>query len=230
MALLQTPFSTVRFQCLYRVYQNANISLIQDTYSTPLLLNPSGSSESSQPYEFSQNGIAWPGEAKKYTTSPIGPGGYNSLDDIVPPPNWQARFPNNYTTDNPPPDLRSDERFQNWMRTAGLPTFTKLYGRNDKDTMQKGTYQIIVGLSMCIRIYIQLISANVYIQIFLFFLTKGPNQLLFQLSHGLEERILFWVGHTSLHPLFSFCLLFWVLLVTSSNQGKLHTNVEEAPA
>jgi hypothetical protein len=33
------------------------------------------------------------------------------------------------------------------MRTAGLPTFTKLYGRNDTDTMQQGTYRVIIGLS-----------------------------------------------------------------------------------
>jgi len=33
------------------------------------------------------------------------------------------------------------------MRTAGLPTFTKLYGRNDTDPMQKGTYRIIIGLN-----------------------------------------------------------------------------------
>jgi hypothetical protein len=65
----------------------------------------------------------------------------------VPPPNWALRYPNGYTEENPPPDLKSDEHFQNWMRTAGLPTFTKLYGRNDSQTMQKGTYRIIIGLS-----------------------------------------------------------------------------------
>ena len=119
-----------------------------DTFSTPILLNPSASSEPSQPYVFSSSGIAWPGEAKKYATSPpIGPNGYQNLSSIVPPPNWQLRFPNNYTEQNPPPDLKSDEHFQNWMRTAGLPTFTKLYGRNDNTTMQHGSYQIIIGLS-----------------------------------------------------------------------------------
>ena len=110
-------------------------------------MNPPGSSESSQPYVFSSTGIAWPGEAKKYTASPIGSGGYPNLSSIVPPPNWQLRFPDNYTDQNPPPNLKTDEHFQNWMRTAGLPTFTKLYGRNDNETMQKGTYQVIIGLS-----------------------------------------------------------------------------------
>ena len=118
-----------------------------DTYSTLTLLNPSGSSESSQPYTLSSQGIAWPGEAKKYATTPVGPGGYANLSQILPPPNWALRYPDGYTDDNPPPNLKADEHFQNWMRTAGLPTFTKLYGRNDVDTMQKGTYRIIIGLS-----------------------------------------------------------------------------------
>jgi len=120
-----------------------------DTFSDPVLQNPSGNANSSvQTYTFSSTGIAWPGEAKKYVSSPIAPtGGYQNLSGIVPPPNWAKRFPNNYTENNPPPDLRTDERFQNWMRTAGLPTFTKLWGRNDNQTMQQGTYRIIIGLS-----------------------------------------------------------------------------------
>ena len=117
-----------------------------DTYSTPILLNPSTQSPEA-PYVFSDKNIAWPGEADKYVSTPIG-NGYNSLSDIVPPPNWHDRFPNNYTDDNPPPNLKEDEHFQNWMRTAGLPTFTKLYGRNDTNTMAKGRYQIVVGMSM----------------------------------------------------------------------------------
>ncbi len=57
------------------------------------------------------------------------------------------RFPNGYNDTNLPPNLKEDLHFQNWMRTAGLPTFTKLYGRNDADTMVAGTYQIVIGLS-----------------------------------------------------------------------------------
>lgn len=51
------------------------------------------------------------------------------------------------------PDLKADEHFQNWMRTAGLPTFTKLYGRNDGTTMQKGTYQITIDLNFPVSQY-----------------------------------------------------------------------------
>lgn len=91
----------------------------------------------------SETGIAWPGEAKKYTSKP----GYTNLSEIVPPPNWMARYKDGYTEENPPPDLRADEHFQNWMRTAGLPTFTKLYSRNDVDKLYAGRYSITVNMS-----------------------------------------------------------------------------------
>lgn len=107
-----------------------------DTYSDLTLV---GSSDS---YHWSQTGIAWPGEANKYAEKP----GYD-IDDIVPPPNWRLRFPDGYTNSTPPPNLKVDEHFQNWMRTAGLPTFTKLWGRNDGDKLTKGRYQIVVDLS-----------------------------------------------------------------------------------
>ncbi|CCM03829.1 uncharacterized protein FIBRA_05978 [Fibroporia radiculosa] len=112
-------------------------SLFNDTYSALNL-----TTDTSQTYNFSQTGIAWPGEAKKYAATP----GYN-LSQIVPPPNWAVRFPNGYTTENPPPNLKTDEHFQNWMRTAGLPTFTKLWGRNDNTTLVKGRYQIAVNMN-----------------------------------------------------------------------------------
>lgn len=33
------------------------------------------------------------------------------------------------------------------MRTAGLPTFSKLFGRNDNTKLLKGRYQIVVNMS-----------------------------------------------------------------------------------
>ena len=90
----------------------------------------------------SERNIAWPGEAKKYVDVPN-----YQLSEIVPPPNWRARYPDGYTESNPPPNLKEDEHFQNWMRTAGLPTFTKLYSRNDSDKLLKGRYQIVVNMS-----------------------------------------------------------------------------------
>lgn len=108
-----------------------------DTFSKLTLTTDSGTN-----YTWSEKGIAWPGEAKKYTSKPD-----YELSQITPPPNWALRFPDGYTEQNPPPDLSADEHFQNWMRTAGLPTFTKLWGRNDDTKLLKGSYEITVNLS-----------------------------------------------------------------------------------
>ncbi|KAG5221519.1 Lem3/Cdc [Salix suchowensis] len=70
-------------------------------------------------------------EHKKYTNKPD----YDP-SAIVPPPNWHERFPGGYNETNIP-RLADDQHFQNWMRTAGLPTFTKLYGRNDNDNLPR---------------------------------------------------------------------------------------------
>jgi hypothetical protein len=110
-----------------------------DTYQQPVLLTPSGSS-SNATYNMTDKGIAWPGEAKKYRPTTYSP------SDIVPPPYWRARYPDGYTADNLP-DLSQDEHFQVWMRTAGLPTFRKLYFRNDDENMATGTYEVSIYMS-----------------------------------------------------------------------------------
>jgi len=120
------------------VTSNADAS--PDTFSSLTLLNPAAGA--SNEYAMSESNIAWPGEAKKYVAKPD-----YQLSEIVPPPNWRARYPDGYTESNPPPNLKEDEHFQNWMRTAGLPTFTKLYSRNDSDKLLKGRYQIVVNMS-----------------------------------------------------------------------------------
>ncbi|KAJ6513779.1 cell cycle control protein [Mycena vitilis] len=144
------PLATLGGKAIYPCGLIAN-SIFNDTFSDPVLQNP-GSADVNTTYAFSAKGIAWPGESKKYASDPVASGGYNSYDDIVPPPNWQLRYPS-YNATNPPPNLQEDERFQNWMRTAGLPTFTKLYGRNDNDKMTAGTYQIIIGLNFPVLPY-----------------------------------------------------------------------------
>ncbi|KAH7107467.1 transcription regulator [Auriculariales sp. MPI-PUGE-AT-0066] len=114
-------------------------SLFNDTIGNPNWLNPQDTSQPSEPYLFSYINIAWPGEKKKYVTKPD----YNP-SDVVPPPNWREKYPN---YDAGFPDLAADEHFQNWMRTAGLPTFTKLYGRNDDKNMIAGTYELNVTMN-----------------------------------------------------------------------------------
>jgi len=117
-------------------------SVFNDTFS--------GFTSSDNPnYDFSQSGIAWPGEAKKYSAT----SGYtNNLDEVVPPPNWVLRYPS-YSNASSIPNLQEDEHFQNWMRTAGLPTFTKLYGRNDTATLPAGQYQVLVYMNYPVQGY-----------------------------------------------------------------------------
>ncbi|KAJ6500381.1 cell cycle control protein [Mycena sanguinolenta] len=145
------PLDTIDGTPIYPCGLIAN-SQFNDTFTNPVLLNP-GTNDVSTEYVMSADNIAWPGESKKYASDPVAAGVYPSYDSIVPPPNWALRFPNNYTKDSPPPNFKTDERFQNWMRTAGLPTFTKLYGRNDNDKMVAGKYQIIIGLNFPVQPY-----------------------------------------------------------------------------
>ncbi|TFY60176.1 hypothetical protein EVG20_g7515 [Dentipellis fragilis] len=139
------PVATANDKAIYPCGLIAN-SLFNDTFSNLTLLNPSDGA--APEYDFTAQGIAWSGERKKYSSTP----GYN-ISEITPPPNWALRFPDGYTTDNPPPDLHVDEHFQNWMRTAGLPTFAKLYGRNDNDKLTRGTYQVLVNMNFPVRNY-----------------------------------------------------------------------------
>ncbi len=105
---------------------------LTDSFSGWTLTNPTNG-QSSQAYNFTSNGIAWSGEAKKYTNNPPG-----SPSDYLPPPNWALEYPDGTYTSFP--QLASNEHFQVWMRTAALPTFSKLWARNDQETMQAGTY------------------------------------------------------------------------------------------
>ncbi|KAF9001981.1 CDC50/LEM3 family [Cyathus striatus] len=133
------PLASIDNKPIYPCGLIAN-SIFNDTFANLTLLNP-GSTSSSTFYNFTSKGIAWPGEAKKYVEKP----GYSNLSLVEPPPNWRARFPDGYNSSNIP-NLAEDEHFQNWMRTAGLPVFTKLYGRNDNNDLPNGTYRIVVDL------------------------------------------------------------------------------------
>lgn len=114
-------------------------SVFNDTFSSPIRVG----NADNKTYPMTNNGIAWASDRALY-----GPTKY-TVDQIAVPPNWVLRWPNGtYTTDNPPPNLQQDEGFQVWMRTAGLPTFSKLALRNDNETMAGGMYQVDIGLSM----------------------------------------------------------------------------------
>ncbi|KUI72721.1 Meiotically up-regulated gene 89 protein [Cytospora mali] len=108
-------------------------SMFNDTFFSPYAVGTENT-----PYNMSEKGIAWDSDKELYKniSSAI------ALDSIAVPPNWQLQFPNGYTQSNPPPNIGQNEHFMVWMRTAGLPDFSKLYMRNDTTTMAKGTYQV----------------------------------------------------------------------------------------
>ena len=92
-----------------------------------------------------QKGIAWESDRALY-----GPTKYK-LSDIAVPPNWQEQWPNGYTEEHPPPNLAEREDIQVWMRTAGLPAFSKLAMRNDTATMPCAMYQVEIMMSKSAR-------------------------------------------------------------------------------
>lgn len=113
-------------------------SLFNDTFSSPMWLNAPGS-DTAKEYTMKNNSdIAWSSDKDLYGRTKYNP------EDVLPPPNWAERYPKNYTKENPPPDVENWEAFQVWMRTAGLPVFSKLYQRNDKDAMEKGNYELVI--------------------------------------------------------------------------------------
>jgi hypothetical protein len=109
-------------------------SVFNDTLNSPLLVSASGN-EPAQTYRMTNKSIAWGSDASLYKKTE-----YTAFD-VVPPPNWAKRYPNGYTPETLP-DLSEYEEFQVWMRTAGLPTFSKLALRNDNETMTAGIYQM----------------------------------------------------------------------------------------
>ncbi|KAL8828331.1 MAG: hypothetical protein Q9191_002649 [Dirinaria sp. TL-2023a] len=116
-------------------------SLFNDSFAEPLNVDVQGGSAPNVTYPMTNKGIAWGSDKALY-----GKTKYN-LADIAVPPNWQEQWPNGYTDEHPPPDLDDDEEFQVWMRTAGLPTFSKLARRNDNMTMPCSNYQVDIQMS-----------------------------------------------------------------------------------
>lgn len=95
-------------------------------------------------YTMTNKGISWGSDASIYKKTDY------VLGQVEPPPNWILRYPNGYTEQNPIPDLSTYEEFQVWMRTAGLPTFSKLALRNDNDIMRAGTYRVDIYDCECL--------------------------------------------------------------------------------
>lgn len=112
-------------------------SRFNDTILSPVQLDVSGSNANNQTYHMMTNNTAWSSDAALYQETQ-----YN-YGEVLPPPNWRSVYPvYNDTTEFAFPDLHEDDSFQVWMRTAGLPTFSKLIRRNDTQEMPAGRYQV----------------------------------------------------------------------------------------
>lgn len=121
-------------------------SLFNDTFSNPILLNAKSSSNN-ETYEMSQNDISWSSDINHRFKKTQ----YNA-SDVIPPPNWAKMFPQGYNDTNMP-DLSQWQHLQNWMRTAALPTFFKLYAKNTTAIMSSGTYEVQIGLNYPVTIF-----------------------------------------------------------------------------
>lgn len=89
-------------------------------------------------YTMKNKGISWPSDREL-----VKPTKYKNWE-VMPPRNWRERYPNGYTAEHPIPNLQEDEDFLVWMRTAALPTFSKMSRRNDTNAMSAGTYQLTI--------------------------------------------------------------------------------------
>jgi hypothetical protein len=105
------------------------------------------------PYGFTSKGIAWPSDAVKYGATKY------DLSKITPPKSWKVyngqrlnpgvSWQANQASFNP----STDEHFQVWMRTAALPTFRKLYGKNLNADMVEGQYEIAIAYNYDVTSY-----------------------------------------------------------------------------
>ncbi|CBX90505.1 hypothetical protein IAQ61_002005 [Plenodomus lingam] len=111
-------------------------SMFNDTFGNFTAANAQGGGDEIQFYNMTVRGTSWSHEGDLYGKSSYNP------EDVVPPPFWQDQYVDGSYANATLPDLHTWEEFQVWMRTAGLPTFSKLAQRNDTHVMKAGTYRL----------------------------------------------------------------------------------------
>ncbi|KAJ5693327.1 Meiotically protein [Penicillium macrosclerotiorum] len=105
-------------------------SLFNDTIGNPYNLDSNDAKE----YNMTKQGIAWSSDKALIKQTKY------SKYDVVPPRNWK-KYNGTYEKTGIP-NLNEDEDFMVWMRTAGLPSFSKLSRRNDDTALTPGRYQV----------------------------------------------------------------------------------------
>jgi hypothetical protein len=104
-------------------------SMFNDSIGNPVL-----TAKTSTNYTMTKNGIAWDSDKALIKQTQYKPW------EVVPPPNW--KYYNGSYEKTGIPNLHENEDFMVWMRTAGLPSFSKLSRRNDDTAMQPGDYRL----------------------------------------------------------------------------------------
>ncbi|KAJ5562289.1 hypothetical protein N7535_003257 [Penicillium sp. DV-2018c] len=112
-------------------------SFFNDTIMQPLVQDPNDTDNETTFYEMTKKGIAWASDKELIKQTRY------TVDQVLPPPNWAWASQDGVYKDIP--NLHENEDFMVWMRTAGLPTFSKLSRRNDTHGMPAGTYAIDIG-------------------------------------------------------------------------------------
>ncbi|KAJ3056800.1 hypothetical protein HK097_004064 [Rhizophlyctis rosea] len=118
-----------------------NLTCISSSTSTPCRTTT---------YDFTERGIAWEEDIDLYGPSRWKDDASRRAEiptKLIPPPAWRKAWPSYWKdgyTNATLPDLRTWERFQVWMRKAGLSTFRKLWGRNDEEDLEAGVWEVSV--------------------------------------------------------------------------------------
>ncbi|THZ89113.1 Lem3/Cdc50 [Aureobasidium pullulans] len=120
-------------------------SMFNDSFVTPRLLNQRGDADPVD-YNMTNKGIAWSSDGDLYKNTAY------TADQVSPPPNWRIMYPE-YNESIPIPNIHDWEEFHVWMRTAGLPSFSKLALRNDTATMRSGQYEMEIRDYFPVTIY-----------------------------------------------------------------------------
>ncbi|KAI5855873.1 CDC50/LEM3 family [Tricharina praecox] len=146
------PLSGLRNDSMTKPYYPCGLianSLFNDTFAQPRLQNPQGGAGDGGAvvFEMSNSGIAWSSDKERFGNTK-----YNA-EDVLPPPNWANRYAGGVYTNKTLPKIHQWEEFQVWMRTAGLPTFSKLAQRSDDKDMDKGTYELEIYYRFPVKDY-----------------------------------------------------------------------------
>jgi len=124
-------------------------SMFNDSIGNPQFNSDRGSADGSATYyNMTKKGIAWQSDKElikktKYTS-----------DQVLPPQNWGWAVKDGVYTELH--NLHENEDFLVWMRTAGLPSFSKLSRRNDDDPMPAGHYSLAITDCMCFWSFLSL--------------------------------------------------------------------------